>query len=89
MKVLFEKNFGRDLKKVKDKHLLKQIKDAIDQVESASSLSNVENLKKLQGFDLYYRIRVGDYRIGVEVSEGRVIFVCFLHRKDIYRYFPK
>lgn len=47
MKVLFEKNFGRDLKKVKDKHLLKQIKDAIDQVESASSLSNVENLKKL------------------------------------------
>jgi len=89
MKVLFEKTFGRDLKKVKNKHLLKQIKDVIEQVESVSSLNEVENLKKLQGFDSYYRIRTGDYRIGVEVIEGQIIFVCFLHRKDIYRYFPK
>jgi mRNA interferase RelE/StbE len=89
MKVLFEKNFGRDLKKIKDKRLLEQVKRAIGQVEAASSLSDVENLKKLQGFDTYYRIRTGNYRIGVEISEGQVIFVCFLHRKDIYRYFPK
>jgi len=45
-------------------------------------------VRKMQGFDSYYRIRVGDYRIGVETSEGQVIFVCFLNRKDIYRYFP-
>ena len=30
----------------------------------------------------------GDYRIGIEVLEDRVIFVRILHRKDIYRYFP-
>ncbi len=88
MKALFEKSFGRDLKKIKDKRLLRQAQEAIEQVESASSLNDVPNLKKLQGFDTYYRIRVGDYRIGIELSEGKVIFVCVLNRKDIYRYFP-
>ena len=88
MKVLFEKSFGRDLKKIKDKRLLTQVQETIDQVESAASINDVSNLKKMQGFDAYYRIRVGDYRIGIEISEGQVIFVCFLNRKDIYRYFP-
>ncbi len=36
----------------------------------------------------YYRIRVGDYRIGVEVVGDEILFVRILHRKDIYRYFP-
>jgi len=88
MKVLFEKSFGRDLKKIKDKRLLTQVQETIDQVESAASIGDVSNMKKMQGFDTYYRIRVGDYRIGIEISEGQVIFVCFLNRKDIYRYFP-
>jgi len=88
MKVLFEKSFSRDLKKVKDKRLLKQARKVIDQVETAASLNEITKLKKMQGFDTYYRIRVGDYRIGIEVLEDQVIFVCFLNRKDIYRYFP-
>lgn len=88
MKTLFERSFGRDLKKIKDKRLLKQVRKVIDQVEATASLSEITNLKKMQGFDAYYRIRVGDYRIGIEVLEGQVIFVCFLNRKDIYRYFP-
>ena len=88
MKSLFEKSFARDLKKIKDKRLLRQVQETIDQVESAASIKDVSNLKKMQGFDTYYRIRVGDYRIGIEISEGQVIFVCFLNRKDIYRYFP-
>ena len=88
MKALFEKSFGRDLKKVKDKRLLAQVQEIIEQVKSASSMGEISNLKKLQGYETYYRIRVGNYRIGIEVMEGRVIFVCLLHRKDIYRYFP-
>lgn len=88
MKVLFEKSFGRDLKKIKDKRLLKQVQETIEQVETAVSLNDVFNVKKMQGFDTYYRIRVGEYRIGIEISEETVIFVCVLNRKDIYRYFP-
>jgi len=88
MKVLFEKSFGRDLKKIKDKQLLQQVRGVISQVETAAAISDVSSVKKMQGYDSYYRIRVGDYRIGIEIVDGQVIFVCFLNRKDIYRYFP-
>ena len=49
---------------------------------------DIWSFSKLSGHDAYYRIRVGDYRIGVEVAEDVIIFVRILHRKDIYRYFP-
>ncbi|MBV6395413.1 MAG: hypothetical protein HFACDABA_00989 [Anaerolineales bacterium] len=88
MKTLYEKSFGRDLKKIKDKRLLKQVQKTISQVESAATITDLPNVKKLEGYATYYRIRVGEYRIGIEILEGQVIFVCFLNRKDIYRYFP-
>jgi mRNA interferase RelE/StbE len=88
MKTLFERSFARDLKKIGDKRLLKQIHVIIQRVQAADAPDEIPNLKKMQGFDTYYRIRVGEYRIGIEILAGQVIFVCFLHRKDIYRYFP-
>jgi mRNA interferase RelE/StbE len=88
MEILFEKSFARDLKKIKEKHLRKQVQEVINQVASAASIREISNLRKLEGFEIYYRIRVGDHRIGIEISEGQVIFVRFLNRKDIYRYFP-
>ncbi len=45
-------------------------------------------MKKMQGYDTLYRIRLGDYRIGIEIVADQVILVRFLHRKDIDRYFP-
>ena len=36
----------------------------------------------------FYRIRVGSYRIGVEVEDDVVILLRFGHRSEIYRRFP-
>ena len=46
--------------------------------------------EKLSGYADYYRVRVGDYRVGYRLgSEKREIkFLRTLHRKEIYRYFP-
>jgi mRNA-degrading endonuclease RelE of RelBE toxin-antitoxin system len=34
--------------------------------------------------------KIGDYRLGMEaVSNKEVVLIRFLHRKNIYRYFPK
>lgn len=88
MNVEFRASFARDLKRVKDEKLKARIWGVIDRVEQAQSWQEIENLKKLRGGDRYYRIRIGDYRIGLAVEESTVIFVRFLHRKDVYRYFP-
>lgn len=46
-------------------------------------------MKKLSGGSGdYYRLRVGDYRIGLEIEGEIIVFVRCLHRRDIYRYFP-
>jgi mRNA interferase RelE/StbE len=88
LNVEFRASFARDLKKIKDEKLKARVREVVDRVEQAQSLQEVENLKKLRGSDRYYRIRIGDYRIGLAVEENTVTFVRFLHRKDVYRYFP-
>ena len=62
--------------------------NCILQVESVKKLSQIKNLKKLLGYDNYYRIRLGDYRIGIKIENDIVYFVTFEHRKDIYKSFP-
>jgi len=48
------------------------------------------HVKKIEGYKSYYRIKIGDNQLGMEaVSNKEVILLRFLHRKDIYRYFPK
>jgi mRNA interferase RelE/StbE len=88
MKVEFKKSFLKDLKKLKNKSLQNSIYNCIIQIESAESLVEIKNLKKLTGFELHYRIRVGDYRIGLKLENDVVNFVVFEHRKDIYKIFP-
>ncbi len=78
----------RDLKKIQDESLRRRIKEAIEKVEAAETLRELPNLTKLSGTSGFYRIRVGDYRIGIAVEGDEVEFVRCLHRRDIYRYFP-
>ncbi len=84
----FKSSFVKDLKKIKKKHLQSQIRELIEKVESTENMTELENVKKLSGSDVYYRIRLGDYRFGLKIENEIVCFVRFLHRKDIYRYFP-
>ena len=88
MKVEFRKSFEKDLSKIRDAELLQRIQSAIGEVETIDSLTDLINIKKLKAEGDYYRIRVGDYRIGLSLGEDAVIFVRVLHRKEIYRYFP-
>jgi len=86
--VEFKNSFVKDLKKIKEKQLQSQIRELIEKVESTENMTELENVKKLSGSDVYYRIRLGDYRVGLKIENETVCFVRFLHRKDIYRYFP-
>ncbi|MBD2079974.1 type II toxin-antitoxin system RelE/ParE family toxin [Leptolyngbya sp. FACHB-17] len=47
-------------------------------------------LQKLKGYSDKYKIRIGDYRIGLTIDKQAQIIVCerIAHRKDIYKTFP-
>ena len=89
MIVLIDRSFEKDTNKINDKSLLGKIADCIDDVHIASGINEINGIKKLSGFKKEYRIRIGNYRLGVVVEKDRVEFIRCLHRKDIYKYFPK
>ncbi|MGZ8137263.1 MAG: type II toxin-antitoxin system RelE family toxin [Methylococcaceae bacterium] len=89
MIVKFEAKFAKDLRAVKNSKHLDKIKEIINACKAAHDLSELNQIKKLQGYDSFYRIRLGEYRIGIEAVNGEIIFTRFLHRKDIYKYFPR
>ncbi|MCA1715517.1 MAG: type II toxin-antitoxin system RelE/ParE family toxin [Actinobacteria bacterium] len=76
------------MRKIRDESLRRRIRETIERVETAETLREVPNLTKISESSGFYRIRVGDYRIGIVVEEDEVEFVRFLHRRDVYRYFP-
>lgn len=88
MIVEFRRSFEKDLGKIRDAELLQRIQSVIEEVENTNSLTDLSNIKKLKAEGDYYRIRVGEYRIGLSVNENVVTFVRVLQRKEIYRYFP-
>jgi mRNA interferase RelE/StbE len=84
----FKKSFVRDLKRVSDNNVLLQLRQVIQDMEKAASITAINNLKKLSSGSAHYRIKLGDYRIGLVLEKDKAVFVRILHRKEIYRYFP-
>lgn len=88
MKVEFRKSFLRDLKRLKDNAIRARVKEVINTAEEITDIYEINDLKKLRYGDIYYRIRVRDYRLGLTLEGDTLLFVRCLHRKDIYKYFP-
>jgi mRNA interferase RelE/StbE len=88
MNVEFLKKFNKDLDKIDASSVLENIEEIIEFVENADNLSEIPNVKKLTGYKNAYRIRMGDYRIGIFLENDMVEFARVVHRKDIYKVFP-
>jgi mRNA interferase RelE/StbE len=89
MIVEFDKSFKKSLDQLHDKSLFKKIEGLIESLESSNSISEFSNIKKLSGYKVYYRVRLGDYRLGFEkINEKTIRFIVIAHRKTIYKIFP-
>lgn len=89
MEIIFDRSFSKSLDKIADKDLRKKIEQVIIAIEEADSLSQIPNVKKMQGFKTFYRIRIVDFRLGIELEDTTTLrFIVALHRKDIYKKFP-
>jgi mRNA interferase RelE/StbE len=88
MTTVFRRSFTKDLRKISNRSVLSRVRQAIDNVEAAETIGDIANLKKLTHTGNFYRIRMGDYRIGIVIESASVEFVRCLHRRDLYRFFP-
>ena len=88
MKVEATKSFAKDLKTV-PVFIREQVFKMISSLENAESLSVLSfDIKKCKGSKVYYRIRLGQYRIGLKYIHPDVLLTCCLIRGEIYKTFP-
>jgi len=88
MNTKFTGAFDKDVNKISDAKLLVKIELTIEFVEDARSLRAIPGLKKLKGYRIHYRIRIGDYRIGITIIGDTVTFERCLIRNEFYWHYP-
>ena len=88
MEIRFKKQFLKDLVRIPANYRLKIETLIFEEIPSADSGKILGILSKMRGYEGYYKIRVGDFRIGLCIKEDVLEFQRVLHRKDIYRFFP-
>ena len=89
MIVKLDRSFEKDTNRIKDKKLLEQIASCLESISQVSDLSKIKKLKKIKGAPNHYRIKIGVYRLGTVITGNTIIFERCLHRKDIYKYYPR
>lgn len=82
------KSFERDVSKIRDKKVSDHLSKVLENLSNCNDLTQIAHLKKMKAVKNYYRIRVGDYRLGFKLENNVIILIRFLDRKDMYKYFP-
>ncbi len=89
MKVIYTKTFLKDLSKVFPDKRRKQIeKFVFVELPGLSSIESAGNIEQMTGFKNYYKVRFGDFRVGMNKNDNTIELLRVLNRKEIYKYFP-
>ena len=88
MQIELTRKFRKQVESYNDRRLKLKVAAIIETVMATDTMNGFNNLKKLTGYKDRYRIRLGNYRIGIVIDAGKVIFAAFDHRSEIYKYFP-
>ena len=88
MQIEITKRFGKQVNQCRDLNIRAKLSIIISDIQKVHNLSEIRNLKKLKVTKDFYRIRIGNYRVGLVYRDGIVLLAAFDHRSDIYKYFP-
>jgi len=89
MKLIYERHFLHDVKSIREITVKKNIHKTLDILRNSDDIMQLSQVKKIKGYKNAYRIRIGNYRLGFFVEKNTIILTRALHRKKIYKYFPK
>ncbi len=88
MKTLYSKKFLKDLATIPKNERVSIEVFAFETLVKLDSIPATGKCEQLRGYQNYYKVRFGNYRIGLKLEGETLILERVLHRKDIYRYFP-
>ena len=85
MEVVYLRQALKDVNKIKNDKLKSKIFQVVTDLKMAENLSEIKNVKPMSGHSDAYRIRIGNYRLGVFYSEETITIARFVKREDIIR----
>ena len=88
VEIRYSVQFNRELRRVRTPGLSRRVERVIEELKSASNITEVRNVRKMAGSERHYRIRIGDYRMGMEIDGNVAILLRFGRRGQVYRDFP-
>ena len=88
-KVEYTKRFLKELCEL-PKEIRVQAEDIVFEDLLARSPFSLGYLERMTGYPDKYKIRIGNYRIGITIHKQKSLIICqrIAHRKNIYRIFP-
>ena len=87
MEIIITKTFQKQLKLV-PKYIRESAIAVLETLEKVRNVTEIKDLKKLSGYTNYYHIRIGNYRMGLQIIDPKIIVVIILHRGTVYKVFP-
>jgi len=92
MEVIALKSFHKSLKSC-PKYIQEAVRVILNEkLPAAKSLQesglDYTKMEGTQKGEKYYRIRVGNYRIGIENINPNIIVIVIMKRNDMYKFFP-
>jgi mRNA interferase RelE/StbE len=89
VQVTYTKTFLKDLAKVTPIKRRQQIeKFVFEDLHLLSFIENSGNIEKMTGYKNHYKVRFGDYRVGLLKNNNTIELQRVLNRKEIYKFFP-
>ncbi len=88
MRVKYPKKFLKPLALVPSTIRPQIEKLVFEELPGLTSLTEQGHLEKMKGYTGFYKIRLGNYRVGLQLDDQVLIVQTVMHRKDIYKYFP-
>jgi mRNA interferase RelE/StbE len=88
MNTILTRNFQKAFRKL-DATTKRRILVVVNEVKAAQTLQQVSSVKPMTNAANYYRIREGNYRVGIYVTADAVVeFLDVGSRGDFYNSFP-
>jgi mRNA interferase RelE/StbE len=87
MEVKYHSSFDKDLEGITQSHVKKAVLKVIMRAKSAKHLGEIPHCEKLKGYRNAYRVRIGEFRIGVFSEESvirPIVRISTRYFRDVY-----
>ena len=88
MKIEYSKKFLKELALIPSESRIPIEKFIFEIFPQFNNIYECNRIVPMKGYKDYFKIRFGNYRVGIKKEGDFIIVKRVLHRKEIYKYFP-